>query len=234
MLARLVGVLLAVSVLAACTDGPTSATGRRASAPPIKSGAAHQSAQPTSSEGAPAVVHGTVIRRIYPTQLRRGRIIPSAAVVERTASFGSLVYGLANTGQPHTGPIDGSYPVISTDGAHSWKIDGPKLHIDAAQGASFVSHIKAVSPRTVVIWGGWVIVTHNGGTTWVGARPGQIIYRVISRHRALIVETTSGQYAQRHPLRWEIWQYQSRDGGLTWHYAGTRPPISPSELSAAL
>jgi hypothetical protein len=95
-----------------------------------------------------AVARGTAVR---PADLFTTRVFPNA-------SFG---FALAS--------VDGAqYPARTEDGGKTWRIDGPQVHIDAADGAEGVGFVGATGPRTFFAYGSSAVdVTTDRGRTWV-------------------------------------------------------------------
>jgi hypothetical protein len=141
-----------------------------------------------------------------PGAARFGSTVRSAAVYgNRVFVSASRGYGLADTGQAQ-------YPVLSTDGGHSWRIDGPQLHVDAADAPEAITTLGAVGRNTVYAYGPSVIdVSSNGGRTWYQIFPEQFVSAVVPG-----LQGGLAAYLQNGST---IWQYVSGDGGRHWRYS---------------
>jgi hypothetical protein len=132
------------------------------------------------------------------------------AALEGNRAFVDSKHGvaLASVGQA-------DYPVTTTDGANTWKTDGPALHLDAAQAPLAVLFIDALNRKTVFAWGGGQVIdtTRDGGGSWYGAlfTAGSPVAVVpdLTGHLVAFVKSFNGR---------STWQYVSRDGGRTWRY----------------
>jgi hypothetical protein len=116
-------------------------------------------------------------------------------------------FGLANHGTAQ-------YPAITRDGGRSWRIDGPQLHIDAADGPEAVSYVGAASARTLYAYGSSVVdVTTDGGRTWWETFPEGLVMAVVpgrGHDLAAYVQQSTAHGQSR------TWQYVSSDGGRQW------------------
>jgi len=136
-----------------------------------------------------------------------GTIVPSSALGVRV--FISSEKGFALAGVSGT-----TYPAATIDGGAVWRVDGPHLHVSAANAPAVVADVGAVGPATYFAYGGGMVVdvTSNAGVTWWQAyMPGEALAVVSSQasgHTTLIaiVETNPAQFAG----------YASSDGGRHW------------------
>lgn len=107
-----------------------------------------------------------------------------------------------------------TYPAATVDGGTVWRIDGPHLHVSAANAPAVVTDAGAVGPATYFAYGEGeaVDVTSSAGLTWWRAyMPGDafaVVSHRASGHTTLIalVETNPAQFAA----------YVSSDGGRHW------------------
>ena len=107
-----------------------------------------------------------------------------------------------------------TYPAATIDGGAVWRIDGPYLHVSAANAPAVVTDVGAVGPATYFAYGGGMVVdvTSNAGITWWRTdMPGDafaVVSGQASGHTTLvaIVETNPAQFAA----------YVSSDGGRHW------------------
>lgn len=102
-------------------------------------------------------------RRLLP---RPGAVAPGTPV-SSSELFTNRVFANAADGFALANVGSAQYPVRSTDGGQSWRIDGPQVHIDAADGAEGVGFVGVAGPRTFFAYGSSVVdVTSDGGRTW--------------------------------------------------------------------
>ena len=160
----------------------------------------------------PSTVSGTLISRPAGA-LKPGTVVGSSAV-------GLRIFPSAKDGFALASVADGQYPVTSVDGGISWRIDGPPLHVNAAQAPLVVGQIGATGQKTFFAWGGpgsggqSVDVTSDGGAHWYRAILGAEVEAVVSRSKGELLAFTQGQ---TDPA--SIWIYLSKDGGREWHYS---------------
>jgi len=142
--------------------------------------------------------------------LAPGTVVPTSEVFQETLKSGELgspvdgdAYGLAFVHSQ-------TYPVVTTNGGQSWKVDGPIFYIAAADAPAEVDQIANVLPNTVFAWGeaGHVVVSTDGGEQWwstnfnsalsVGQSwPGNGLFALVSINPSVT--------------------YNSSDGGRTWY-----------------
>jgi hypothetical protein len=104
-----------------------------------------------------------------------------------------------------------TYPVATVNGGKTWRIDGPELHIPAANAPNVVTQVGAGSPSTYFAYGGpaganSVDVSADGGKHWYRAYLGGVVGGVVDSHGELFAFTG------------ELGAYYSTDGGQVWHY----------------
>jgi hypothetical protein len=136
-----------------------------------------------------------------------GTIVPSSALGVRV--FVSSEKGFALAGVSGT-----TYPAATVNGGAVWRIDGPHLHVSAANASAVVTEVGAVGPATYFAYGGGMVVdvTSNGGATWWRAyMPGQALAVASSQATG---HTTLVALAETNPAQFAA--YVSSDGGRHW------------------
>ena len=144
--------------------------------------------------------------------LKPGKTVGSARLGVRVFANASNGFALANV-------ADATYPAATTDGGRTWKIDGPPLHINAAQAPLVVTQVGA-HKRAYFAWGGpgggnVVDVTPDAGKHWWQAFLGGLVLSVVSTPNGHLVASTqspagsNGQGTQNSV-------YVSKDGGHHW------------------
>lgn len=144
--------------------------------------------------------------------LPRGRTVRASRLIGvRTFVTDQRGFALADTHQAQ-------YPVQTRDRGQTWRIDGPPLHVDAAQAPLAVTQISARGSMYFA-WGGpdsggnSVDVTPDRGGHWWRASLGDMVLSVVAAPSRLIgVAQTS-----RANGRGDDWVYVSTDGGHSWH-----------------
>jgi hypothetical protein len=145
---------------------------------------------------------------------RPGTVVGSSALGVRVFANAKHGFALANLN-------GGQYPAATTNAGATWRIDGPVLHADAAQGPRAVTQVGAARPSTYFAWAGpgggnAIDVTTNAGKHWWQAfLPGVPVAVVHNGELSAYVEvpTTSSPNPKA-----AIWVYVSKDGGRHWHY----------------
>ena len=154
---------------------------------------------------------------------RRGRVFklsPPGSVVRPSAVFGDRVFLNADEGVALANGDNAQYPVLSTDGGHVWRIDGPQLHVDAADGAEAVGSVGIASPRTFFAYGSSVVdVTTDAGRTWWETYLGEDVVAVVPGYLNELVAYVEQSASTQHFNPAVTWQYVSRDGGRHWRYS---------------
>jgi hypothetical protein len=182
------------------------------------------------ASGQPSPPRSVLARRLRPSAahgLRSGTILPQADLgirvfADRRHGF-ALAFRLAGGGQ--------TYPVASSDGGQTWRIAGPVLHINAAQGAIAVNEPGVQGSRFYYAWDDGYntvidVTTDAGRHWWQTFLPGAVL-SVTSEPGtggglAALVEgpTTdpSGHGAS-------LWDYRTSDG-RRWRYLGSQNAVS--------
>ena len=113
------------------------------------------------------------------------------------------------------------YPVETTDGGRTWRIDGPWFSAAIADGAWGVGYVGVDGPRTFFAYGSSAVdVTTNGGRTWWACLLGEQVQAVVPgdgpNELVAYVQTPVGQSNNS-----ATWQYVTDNGGRTWRYSTT-------------
>ena len=194
-----VAVAVAAIITLAMTSGPAAARAARAVS------GSKPSAEITARRMRP--------RTGFPMP-RLGMAIPGRDLFgTRVFTNGQVGFALANDGQEQ-------FPARTTNGGRTWTIDGPQLHVDAADGPEAVDHVGIASRSTEFAYGPSVIdVSSDAGRTWWEAFPGgdNVTAVVATAHGLLALVQQSG--SNTHPTRVATWQYVSSDGGRHWRYS---------------
>jgi hypothetical protein len=145
---------------------------------------------------------------------------PPGTVVRRSAVFGNRVFLNADEGVALANGDNAQYPALSTDGGRVWRIDGPPLHVDAADAAEGVGSVGIADPRTFYAFGSSVVdVTTDRGRTWWETYLGEDVAAVVPSYRNKLVAYVEQSVSNQHLNPAVTWQYVSRDGGRHWRYS---------------
>jgi hypothetical protein len=87
-------------------------------------------------------------RRLRPRRGLGAGAVPPGTRVPSSDLFSNRVFANARDGFALANDGQAQYPVTSTDGGQTWRIDGPQVHIDAADGAEGVGWVGILGPRT--------------------------------------------------------------------------------------
>jgi hypothetical protein len=152
--------------------------------------------------------------RPRPGAARRGGPVSSADLfTNRVFANSRIGFALANV-------ESAQYPARSTDGGRSWRIDGPQVHVDAADGAEGVGYVGVAGPRTFFAYGSSAVdVTTDGGRTWSETFLGELVVAVVPGPGAELVAYVQQQLDPNRITPAATWQYVSRDGGRRWVYS---------------
>jgi hypothetical protein len=162
-------------------------------------------------QGAPVAITATPIART-PGSARPGTIVRQRQLSRRV--FADARHGFALASLPQA-----QYPAATTDGGKVWRVDGPALHVNAAQAPLVVLQVGAAGRRTWFAWGGpgggqVVDTTSDGGRHWWRAILGEVVLAVVaSADGRLIAVTQVAGAAGASTL-----VYVSKDGGRHWRY----------------
>lgn len=169
------------------------------------------------ASSAPSSVSASLITRPAGA-LHRGTLVPSSALGLRV--FPDAAHGFALADR-----AGAQYPAATRDGGATWRIDGPPLHVNAAQAPLVVTQVGAASRRTLFAWGGpgggpSVDVTSDAGAHWYRALLGDQVTAVVSGPGRRLIA-----FAQTAPpgggAAAATWVYVSRNGGRSWHLSSS-------------
>jgi hypothetical protein len=123
-------------------------------------------------------------------------------------------FALANEG-------NAQYPAATTDGGKRWRIDGPQVHVDAADGPEGVGYVGIAGPRTFFAYGSSAVdVTTNAGRMWWETLLGNLVVAVVPGGRPNeLVAYVQQSLSNDRPYPVATWQYVTRDGGRHWSYS---------------
>ena len=202
---------IAVGALLLARPGSAHTTG--SSRPASGGGCVNNPSVTTSPQ---CVRTGGLMRRRRPPF----KLSPPGSVVHSSALFGDRVFLNAEEGVALANGDNAQYPALSTDGGRVWRIDGPPLHVDAADGAEAVGSLGIVGPRTFFVYGSSVVdVTTDRGRTWWEAYMGEDIVAVVPGYRNEVVAYVQQSVRNQHLNPAVTLQYVSRDGGRHWRYS---------------
>ena len=148
--------------------------------------------------------------------LRWGTVVRSATLGQRVFPDARHGFALADVG-------GGQYPATTSDGGTTWRVDGPPLHVNAAQAPLVVLQVGAANRHTFFAWGGpgggqSVDVTSDAGKHWFRALLGDVVMAVVADPNGRLVafaQVATGSTGATAAT----WVYVSRDGGRHWHYS---------------
>lgn len=146
---------------------------------------------------------------------RRGAV-PSGTVVRSSSLFSDRVF--ANSGDGFALADEGTaqYPARSTDGGRTWRIDGPQVHVDAADGPAAVGSVGDAGARTLFAYGSSAIdSTSDAGRTWWQTFADGLVVAVV---RGRLPHELLAYVQQGRPAVTS--QYVSHDGGRNWTISG--------------
>ena len=159
----------------------------------------------------PATVTATLIAPSpAPTFLQPGHAVSSSVLGVRVFVNGKDGVAL-NTGLSLKGV---TYPVATVNGGKTWRIDGPELHVPAANGPDVVTQVGAGGSATYFAYGGPaganpVDVSADAGKYWYRAYLEGQVSAVVYSYGTLFAFTNAPD------------PYVSSDGGKVWRYDKT-------------
>lgn len=184
----------------------------------------------TTSNWAPRVTGHLVIqsRGTNPPSRVFGSVV-STSVIARAKKYNSWIASFSNDAGYALAYLNGfEYPLRSTNGGVTWRIDSPYWSGPWADAGAGAVYIDAYSASTAVAYGNqWLYVTTDAGHHWFLAdRLGAIeaveppllewwITPALPR-RAIIVDVARTGIGQRTGVVISRAQYQSVNGGRTW------------------
>jgi hypothetical protein len=156
-------------------------------------------------------------RRMRP---RTGFPTPTFGIVIPASDlFGNRVFTNSQIGFALENDGNEQFPARTINGGQSWKIDGPQVHVDAADGAEAVAYVGIISPNVEFAYGGSVVdVSTNAGHTWWEAFLVGNVTAVVPGRQGLLAFVQQS-VSSKHPNPIVTWQYVSTDGGKHWHYS---------------
>lgn len=145
--------------------------------------------------------------------IRPGAIVPAREVDSRTFADSQHGFGLVNV------PDGQTYPAATVDGGKTWRVNGPVLHVPAADGAEGVGYTGVASPHSYFAYGSSVVdVTTDGGKSWWETYLGELVLAVVAQHGRLLAVVQRQAATDSQSLRSVNWIYVSSDGGRHWQY----------------
>jgi hypothetical protein len=141
-------------------------------------------------------------------------------VVRSSAVFGDRVFLNAEEGVALANGDNAQYPALPTDGGRVWRIDGPPLHVDAADGPEALGSVGIAGPRAFFAYGSAVVdVTIDRGRTWWETYLGQDVVAVLPSYLNKLVAYVEPSLSNQHLNPAVTWRYVSRDGGRHWRHS---------------
>ncbi len=144
-----------------------------------------------------------------------------ASSIVSTSRLGVRVFVNATDGFALATVSGTTYPAASVDGGKTWRIDGPHLHVSAANAPDVVTQLGAAGPETYFAYGGpeggeSIAVSADAGKQWWRAYMPGVPVAVV--YGAVGSSGTRGLLAFVRSSPSEIWTYISTDGGRRWSY----------------
>jgi hypothetical protein len=150
---------------------------------------------------------------------RAGAVRPGTRV-RSSQVFGDRVFADAKIGFALAGVREAQYPARSTDGGRIWRIDGPQVHVDAADAPEAVSRVGVGGTRTFFAYGSSAVdVTTDGGRTWWETFLGELVMSVVPGPGNELIAYVQQSVNNGTNSPATTWQYVSRDGGRHWRYS---------------
>jgi hypothetical protein len=175
--------------------------------------------------GHPAMVRAGAVVPAPPQLLAAHRLrarpgaVATGTAVRSASIFTDRVFANAHTGVALANDGSAQYPVVTTDGAR-WRIAGPQVHVDAADGAEGVGYVGVASPRTFFAYGSTVVdVTTNRGRAWWETYLGELVTAVVPGPGGGLVAYVQRQLDSSGSAPVVTSQYVSHDGGRRWIYS---------------
>ena len=145
--------------------------------------------------------------------------IAAGTAISSSDLFTDRVFANASDGFALAGVGNAQYPARSLDGGRSWRIDGPQVHVDAADGAEGVGFVGVAGPRTFFAYGSSAVdVTTDGGHVWWEAFLGELVVAVVPGTGRDLVAYVQQQTADNSTAQAVTWLYRTPDGGRHWSY----------------
>lgn len=171
----------------------------------------HASSAGGTAAASPQVIAATQISS-QPGSIRPGTVVASRRLGTRAFADGEHGFALASTAQAQ-------YPAATSNGGGVWRIDGPPLHVNAAQAPLVVLQAGVANSRTFFAWGGpgggqVVDVTSDGGSHWWRAVLGEVVLAVVAGPGARLTAVAQSATASGTSALTSV--YVSSDGGRHW------------------
>jgi photosystem II stability/assembly factor-like uncharacterized protein len=141
--------------------------------------------------------------------------VPRGTVVRSSSLVGNRVFSNSRDGFALANARQAQYPARTTDGGRTWRIDGPQLHVDAADGPEAVNSVGVVGARTLFAYGSSAVdVSTDAGQSWWETFLGALVVAVVPGRSSneLVAYVQQGSPAVTS-------QYVTRDGGRHWNYS---------------
>lgn len=157
-------------------------------------------------------------RRFTAGRMRpRPRAVPRGTAVKPADLFTTRVFANGSVGFALASVGSAQYPARSADGGRTWRIDGPQVHVDAADGAEGVGYVGVAGPRTFFAYGSSVVdVTTDAGRTWWETMLGELVVAVVPGGTNKLIAYVQQSLDPNNIRTAATWQYVSRDGGRHW------------------
>ena len=140
--------------------------------------------------------------------------------VSNSSLFSNRVFVNARVGFALANGDNAQYPAVSTDGGRQWRIDGPQVHVDAADGPEAVQFVGIAGPRTFFAYGSSTVdVTTNRGRVWWETLLGEQVMAVVPSSAGELVAYVEQSVSSQRLNPAVTWQYVSGDGGRHWRYS---------------
>ena len=154
-------------------------------------------------------------RRMHP----RAGAVADGSVVNGSALWTDRVFATVSDGFALANEGSAQYPADTVDGGRVWRIGGPQVHVDAADGAEGVGYVGVAGARTFFAYGSSVVdVTANAGRTWWETFLGELVVAVVPGPPGSLVAYVQQQLNNNSINRAVTRQYVSPDGGHHWLY----------------
>jgi hypothetical protein len=162
----------------------------------------------------PAAVRTVTATLIGPTP---GSLRPGTVVRQR--QLGRRVFADARHGFALASAQQAQYPAATVDGGKVWRIDGPPLHVNAAQAPLAVSQVGVRDAHTFFAWGGpgggqVVDVTSDGGAHWWRTILGEVALAVVATETGTLTAVSQSGSGSGAGVQTSV--YVSSDGGRHW------------------
>jgi hypothetical protein len=171
---------------------------------------------PRAHDATASPPHEFKARRLTP----RPRAVAPGTRLRPSQLFGDRVFANPRDGFALADLREAQYPARTTDGGRTWSIDGPQLHVDAADAPEAVTSVGVASARTLFAFGSSVVdVTTNGGRTWWETFLGELVMSVVPGPGNELIAYVQQSVNNGVNSPAVTWQYVSRDGGRRWMYS---------------